>query len=274
MSDDLQPTGTSDDSQLTSSYGICTGCGLHIHHAQEQCPECGALGNETGITHPRHPGTPFFTLLVAGILAVCLYSLTRDKEEFASAELAHFRRLTGEQVHRPQPREAVQPSPEPPSSLVTDPLPTPVPPPPPSLPLFQEEKEFPVDPEPEPEPVYEPEPEPEPEVEQELIPEPRPLTTLELRDQLAEEYIRDLDDRFPMAKTGDMVELTLADNRTVSGRISRFETQEVILETNIGLRGVQYRQLSRQSRMRVDRGERNTWAQERAVQEVLNRRNP
>lgn len=278
MSDDLEPTGTSSDSHVTSSYGTCPGCGLYIHHAQDQCPECGALAHETGTTHPRHPGTPFFTLVVAGIVAVCLYMLSRDKQEFAAAELARFRRLTGEQVQRPRPRPPAQPPVAPPSGGIPDPEPAPVPPPatPAPLPFAPETAEVPPapEPEPDPEPVPDPEPEPEPELEPEPEPEPAPLTTLELRDQLAEEYTRDLDERFPMAEIGAVVELTLSDNRTIRGRIRRFDSQEVILETAIGLRGVPYRQLSRESRMRVDRGERNTWAQERAVQEVLNRRSP
>ncbi|MDA3872787.1 MAG: hypothetical protein PF795_02370, partial [Kiritimatiellae bacterium] len=141
--------------------------------------------------------------------------------------------------------------------------PTPTP-----IPFSPKEMGLPVALDPEPGPEVDPEPQQEPE------PAPRPLSTLDLRDQLAEEYTRELDEKYPMAEIGDAVELTFTDNRTIRGRIRRFETQELILETAIGQRGVLYRQLSRESRMRVDKMERNTWAQEKAVQEVLNRRTP
>lgn len=270
MSDDAQPSSTSTHDTVTSSYGICPGCGMNIHHAQDQCPECGAMAHETGITHPRHPGTPFFSLVVAGILAACLSLLSVEKEEFARAEQAHFRRWTGEQIQPPrqlQPLESPPASPPefiPAQAPTPKPSPTPVPPPPTPTPapFSPEEMGIPVVPDPEPEP----EPDPEPE------PEPRPLSTLKLRDQLAEEFTRELDEKYPMAKVGDTVELSFADNRTIRGRIRRFDSLELMLETHIGQRGVPYRLLSRESRMRVDRGERTTWAQEKAVQEVLNRR--
>ncbi|MEX2607454.1 MAG: hypothetical protein WD708_08925 [Kiritimatiellia bacterium] len=280
MSDDAQPSNTSTDSQLASSYGICPGCGLHIHHAQEQCPECGTLAHETGSSFPRHPGTPFFTLLIAVILGVCLLILSRDKQKFAKAEQDYFHRLTGEQIQRPRHRDPASPSPNSPSDFPPDPepprkpSPTPAPPSPTATPVPFSPEELGVPAALEPDPAPPPEPEPEPEAEPEAEPEPRPLSTLELRDQLVEEYTRELDEKYPMAKVGDVVDLTQTDNRTIRGRIRQFGTQELILETSIGQRNVLYRQLSRESRMRVDRVERNTWAQEKAVQEVLNRRAP
>jgi hypothetical protein len=86
-----------------------------------------------------------------------------------------------------------------------------------------------------------------------------------------DEFRADLDERFPMAKEGEFVRLTLRDNRTVGGTILRMEPNQLSLQTSSGQRWVVYRQLSRESRMRVDNGERETWVEEQALEEVLKR---
>ena len=242
------------------TYRKCAACGMYVPAHMEVCPECGAYEDEPEAPLAEEAPNAILSSAVVGVLLVALLVISlapRPETSNASA---------GEDgVTSPEPRiENPEPEPRP----EPDPRPKPDP-----------------EPEPEPRPQPEPQPEPEPTPFNPIVPTPTPTPapppptptpaprspTLELKDQLIQEYGAQLDESHPFAEEGQFIRLTLRDGRTPSGTIVRLERQQLLLETETGRVWIVFRQLAPESRIRVDRGERNAHIEEKALQEVLRR---
>ena len=82
---------------------------------------------------------------------------------------------------------------------------------------------------------------------------------------------KDLDERLPFARVGESINLTLLNNYRIRGTLIRLDARQLQLRTATGTQVIPYRQLSTDSRLRVDESERDTWLEERALEEVLRR---
>lgn len=256
MTDDSEASNGNPPSQ--SCYH-CTACGCAVHQSRVCCPECGAFPGEETAPSADLKINLSLSLLLGVILCIALLALSRNREEAARAEAEKFSRLNITLDPNGQPPPVVaQSTPTPvPTAIPLPPTPTPIP--------FKPEDLAPKPgPTPRPLPTSVP-PTPTP------IPEPTRSSTLDLKDQLAEEYRRELDEKLPIAKAGDYIRLTLLDKRAISGTISRMDANQLALQTTAGQRWILYRQLARESRMRVDKSERDTWVEEKALEEVLKR---
>ena len=95
---------------------------------------------------------------------------------------------------------------------------------------------------------------------------------LELRDQIRREMEAKLDQQAPLAKVGDTIEITFRNGSKVTGTILRLDARQMRFNAETGTtQWIPYRQLSQESRLRVDASERESFLEERALQEVLNR---
>lgn len=223
------------------------------------CPECGAYADEVVPPVPDPKPNMVITALLALILILCLAALSRDRGEMRARERTAAMRLSVRSPGDPTiPEETATPEPLPEATPTPSPTPTPLPPTPTPIPFRPE------DPEPSPTPVPTAAP-PTP------TPAPKRSRTLELKDQLVEEYREQLDQRHPRAEVGDYIRLTLTDGRGVGGTIDAMDGQQLQLKTPTGNVRLLYRQLSRESRLRVDESERNAFLEERALEEVLRR---
>lgn len=255
MTDELKVTQPPEHPR---SYRTCEACGCEVHLSRSCCPECGAFPHED---HPPAADTKlnlFFALLFAVILAGVLVGFSRNREAAALAEQEKFSRLNITLTDPQEDLVVAVPTPTPTA------LPTPIPATPTPAPFSIEDLRVDPTATPVPAPTRIP-PTPTP------VPEPTRSSTLDLKDELAEEFLADLDERFPMAKVGQFIRLTMRDNRVVSGTILQLEANQLALRNANGQTWVTYRLLSRRSRMQVDKSERETWAEERALEEVLKR---
>lgn len=244
------------------SYRTCSACGCAVHQACPCCPECGAYPGEAYPPSADVKVNLTLCILLGLILVLALLVLSRNRDAAARAEAEKFSRISPSADSGERPPPAI---PDPPAPLPTA---TPTLPPPTPIPFN------PADMAPKPTPVPRPTAAPLP-TRPPPTPTPDPVPTrsrtLDLKDQLAEEFRQELDEKMPMAKQGDYVRLTLRDNRVVSGSISRMDSNQLALQTSSGQRWILYRQLSRESRIRVDQSERDTWVEEKALEEVLKR---
>ncbi|MGA0333222.1 MAG: hypothetical protein ACO3NW_04635 [Kiritimatiellia bacterium] len=261
MTDESDP---SSDSPPGESYRVCDACHCLIHHEQVCCPECGAFPGEDHSPTADKAVNLCLSAVLFVVLGLGLYALSQHRDEARRLEEEKFTRLRGASEGQSSP---ALPQPLPTPSPTPQPTPLPLPSPTP-LPFRSDDfNPTPVPPRPTPRlPVV-----PLPPPTATPVPEPTRQSTLELRDQLTRQFLQDLDERFPMAKEGDSIRLVLLDNRSLSGEIARMEANQLALRSTAGIRWIPYRQLSRESRMRVDQSERETWAEEQALQEVLKR---
>lgn len=258
MTDDpAESTGT----QPTESYYHCSACGCAEHYSRTCCPECGAYPGEEHAPAADPKIAVTLSCLLGGILLLALIALSTNREDAARAEAESFSRLAVSLDPNGQPLP-IESTPTPVPTPLPVPTATPLPPTPTPIPFNPEDLA--------PKPTARPRPQPTP-VPPTPVPEPTRSSTLDLKDQLAEEFRKDLDEKLPIAKEGEYIRLTLRDNRTVSGTITRMDANQLALQTTAGQRWILYRQLSRESRMRVDKSERDTWVEEKALEEVLKR---
>jgi len=262
----------SDPSETSSpkapgTYRTCTACHCRVHRDLEICPECGAHPGEHDAPQSDARVRMILSSILLLILAGALFLLSQNREEARSQELATVTLLAPEHeatTTGPEPA----PDPQTPLPAATEVIPTPVPtptPPPvpspsPTPPPFQPED---LGLEPEQQVPVEPTPTPAP-------PTPTPVPSiLDRKDQVKAEMRQELDRRLPLAQTGDVLNLTLRNNREISGTLLQLQAQQFQLETSTGAQWIPYRQLSPQSRLRLDPSERDTWLEERALEQVL-----
>ncbi|MDF3127632.1 hypothetical protein P0Y35_00340 [Kiritimatiellaeota bacterium B1221] len=253
------------DSPSRESYRECSACGCKYHQSRDCCPECGAYPGEAHCPSADVKLNLTLSLLLGLILLIALFALSRDRAGAAAMEKEKFSRIKISEEGAPGEIEVPPPP-------VEHPTATPMPLPPTPTPLPRGVNPFKATPTPKPPPpAPKPTPVPQPTATPTPVPEPTRPSTLDLKDQLADSFRNELDSKMPLAKAGDYIRLTLRDNRTISGNITRLENNQLALQSTSGTRWIPFRQLSRESRMRVDKSERETWVEEQALQEVLKR---
>jgi len=246
------------------TYRICEACGMYWDASQESCPECGAYEDE--VVPPISNGKHAMILSIVMALILCLsmavISLSSNQNGDRAGALPS---LSGE-----EPGNSPTPTPGNIISLLPTPTPIPQRPKPTATPKPIPPTPVPVVPTPTPFNPIPPTPTPVP-ARPTPTPTPRKSRTLELKEQLMEEFRVKLDETHPVAGPGDFVRLTLADGRIASGTIVRKDNTQLLLETPAGRIWIVYRNLVTESRIRVDDGERNARLEEKALQEVLRR---
>ncbi len=253
------------DAPSHESYRGCSACGCKYHQSRDCCPECGAYPGEEHCPSADIKLNLTLSLLLGLILLIALFALSRDRKGAAAMEKEKFSRIViNENAMEGAPKEVTPP----PVIPTVTPIPV-VPVAPTPTPLPPGVNPFKATPTPKPPPV--PTPVPQATATPTPVPEPTRPSTLDLKDQLADEFRKDLDTKLPLAKVGEYIRLTLRDNRTISGNITRLDNNQLALQSTSGTRWIPFRQLSRESRMRVDKSERETWVEEQALQEVLKR---
>jgi len=261
------------DSHSPGSYRVCEACQCQYHTSQDSCPECGAFPGETIPPSADAKINLTLTLALGGILALCLFALSRDREEAAALEQEAFSRLDTQMTDS-------EPEPPPGSSSTPTPFPTATPVPRPTPIPFHPNDFNPVPPAQTPTPDTPPVTTPpvttppvtSPPISPPTatpVPETTRPSTLELKAQIAEKLRKDLNEQLPLAKQGDFIRLTLRNNRTISGTIIRLDHDQVGIQSTRGSLFLPYRELSTRSRMQVDQSERDTWVEEQALKEVL-----
>jgi len=247
----------------SQSYRECVACGCQVHHSRDSCPECGAFPHEDYPPTADSKVTAILTSVLVGFLVLALFGLSRNKQEAAKLEAEKFSRLELQETPTPVADKShflTSPTPTEVPLVVSTPLPlTPTP-----IPFRPEDFHSKPTPRPKPQATRVP-------VAPTPVPQPTRPSTLELKDQLADEFRTDLDNRFPMAKEGEYIRLTTLENRSMSGTIVTMEANQLALNSTRGQQWIVYRRLSRESRMRVDKSERETWVEEKALEEVLKR---
>jgi type IV secretory pathway VirB10-like protein len=218
------------------------------------CPECGAFEDETVPPVAEAKYNIILGIVVAAVALLALLAIStspngKEQQDNGIPSLQVEDVPPPTPVPTPTPVVVLQPTPVP--QIKPTPKPNPVPPTP-----------TPFNPAP---PTPTPVPPPKP------TPTPRRSRTLELKDQLIEEYRQALDESHPMSKQGEFIRLTLTDGRNVSGTIDKKDNQQLLLDTETGKMIIVYRQLVTESRIRVDMSERNARLEEKALQEVLRR---
>jgi hypothetical protein len=210
--------------------------------------------------HPERGVHFILTLALLLILGGALALLSRDREAAREAEVSRnsLLRINAEDI-QPEPDEqpgAIRPPEQ-------TPIPTPLPPTPTPPPFNPEDLGLAPAPTPVPRPVPTPTLAP---------PTPTPVPSmLVIKDQLKRDMRRNLDEKAPVAKPGEDVTLTFRNNRSITGTLLRLEARQFQLQTSTGAQWFPYRQLLLESRLRVDASERETWLEERALEEVLKR---
>jgi hypothetical protein len=247
----------------SQSYRECVACGCQVHQSRDACPECGAFPHEDYPPTADSKVTVILTSVLVGFLALALFGFSRNKEAAAKLETEKFSRLELQETLTPlSDKSPFLTSPTPTEVPLV--VPTPLPASPTPIPFRPEDFQT--------QPTLQPLPQAtQVPVAPTPVPEPTRPSTLELKDQLADEFRADLDNRFPMAKEGEYVRLTTLENRIMSGTIVTMEANQLALNSTRGQQWVVYRRLSRESRMRVDKSERETWVEEKALEEVLKR---
>jgi hypothetical protein len=241
----------------TGTYRLCEACGLYVPSDEDICPECGAGQGDVLATPDHHSlGGIWLGLVVAGILILSLWILSRDREVHRAAEKIHRNILRSETLGVPL---QAKPTPPPKPTATPPPRPTPTlaPKATPTTPWTQ---------------VFGATPTPAPTA----TPEPAPVVarsaSLELKDQLIVELSRKLDETLPMYEPGAFIRLVLTANRTESGTLLRLENQYLILSKGPATQlRISYRELAPESRIRVDSSERSAFVEEKALEEVLRR---
>ncbi len=245
------------------TYIICEACGMYWDPTSEVCPECGAFADEVVPPLANKKHALILSVVMAVILCLSLVAITVSSNE-SDHRSGSLPNVDGEgmgDIPTPTPGTSIEPLPTPtPAPVRPKPTATPKPAPTP----------VPVAPTPTPFNPIAPTPTPVP-AQPTPTPTPRKSKTLELKEQLMEEFRVKLDETHPLAGPGDFVRLTLGDGRIVSGTIVRKDNTQLLLETPAGRIWIVYRNLVTESRIRVDEGERNARLEEKALQEVLRR---
>lgn len=277
-------TDLQDQDTRKESYRICSACGILMRRSEPLCPECGA-----------RPGSPFpgersasaeskvfgFLLLFALAGALALLSLNRGP----AAERESLR------LSRLMPGEPTEPSsPQPSPAAEPDPVSSP----------FDSEEDFaqpfpPVEAPRTPVPqagtpetdfqgdddalAHVPFGEPDPPAADVAGATPAPLSRAEQiqqrRDELIKEYARRLDENHPMFSEGQWITLQLTDGTRHSGVLNQLAGGQVELRLPTGeARWFFSRQLTPETRLRVDPSERRALVQERAWEEALRELQP
>ncbi|WFB37670.1 hypothetical protein P3T73_07845 [Kiritimatiellota bacterium B12222] len=248
------PSENSQEEKPTTSYRTCTACGCGIHQSRDCCPECGAFPDEHHIPSPDKATNLTMTTVIILILGLALFTLSRDREAAALRESETFSRLSNDREVNNFTTPVALPTPLPQPTAI------------PVVPTAQ--------PRPQPQATATPQPQAQPQATA-IPPTPTPVpkptrpSTLDLKDQYAAKYRNQLNEKLPMAQVGDSIRLTLRDNRTIDGVITQFEQNRLSLQATNGILWISYRQLARKSRMQVDKSERDTWVEEKALEEVL-----
>ena len=249
MSDTPEPTPKAPPKE---TYRLCQACGSLIPHSAAHCPECGAYPGEEEPPVPVHTRSiaGFSVMLACFLAALLLLMQNHNLQASPQADLAN-RLAPADPALLPTPT----PTPLPPPPPTPVPEPTPVPPPPTATPVPQ------VIAPPEPTPVPPPPP----------TPIPRRTRTQELREEVVAEFTMRLDQNFPMHRQGDVVRLVLVDGQVVNGTLVQIAPGQLLLRMQRGDNWLAFRQLSQESRIRVDPSERSAFIEERALEEVLRR---
>ena len=243
-----------------STYWICDACQCRVHHSLVVCPECGAFQGDRSPSRSGRVQHIVFGLILVLFLARALFLLSRDFEAAREAELVELTRLipsdSPEIDDNPFDREVQAPP------VLENPVPTPTPTP--AQTLITRPVPTPVAPTPTPIPTATPVPPPTP------TPTPAP-TILDEKEEVKAELSLELDRRAPLAKPGDEVVLSLQNGQQVQGTLLQTDTRQFKIESSIGSQWIPYRQLTLESRIRVDAAERDTFLEERALEQILNR---
>ncbi|MCC5843032.1 MAG: hypothetical protein JJU05_02145 [Verrucomicrobia bacterium] len=267
------------------SYRLCGACGILVRRAEAVCPECGAPpGDELPGEPSNHIEKTAFGFLTVLALLGALVLLSQNRNTAIETETARLRLLApidpSDLVRATEPEQ---------TSLPAETVRHPVQPPPPVQ-----------DPDPEPEPAAQPvahtEPDPDPFGDDDPFGgsgpfgQPDPPETLEptepepsepaapsraeriqqRRAELIEEYTRVLNENHPMHEPGERITLRLNDGTTQTGVLQQLAGGQVQLRLPTGeTRWFFSRQLTPETRVRVDPSERQALVQERAWEEAL-----
>lgn len=238
-------------------YWTCAACSCRVYKELECCPECGAFPGETDIPRPEHKLNALLIIVLLGIILGALFLLSRDRDMARKAELIQNTALQVDKGDVPQiPPSRPQPPP---------PKPTPIPLPTPTLVPFPVPVATPI-PRPTPTPLP---PTPVPVFS---TPTPRPQTQLEMRDEIRAELEKELNEKAPVIEVGDFTDLTFRNNLTIQGTVLRIEPGRLRFNSPNGTQWIPFRQLSLKSRLQLDASERESWLEEKALQEVFKRR--
>ncbi len=257
MSDSYKTSGEIQPGPGT--YRLCDACGMYVPGDADPCPECGAAeGDPLAVADSQTYGGLWLGLSVAILLGLALVVLSANRQLHRDAERAQRTILVSETLRDPAP-PAPPPTPLPPPTPTPRPPPTPSPAPTPA-PTVAWTELFGATPTPEPTPV----PLPTPTVAR--------SSSLQLKDRLMEEMTLKLQESHPMYEPNQFVRLVLTGNRTESGTLLRLDNQFLVLgKGGANQVGIFYRELMPESRLRVDAGERATFVEEKALEEVLRR---
>ncbi len=273
------PTESQNISTRTKgSYRLCGACGILVRRAEPVCPECGA---PTGDHFPGEPSHAFektaFGFLTVLLTLGALVLLSQNRDAARGAESVRLRILEPIDPadlirptipeHTARPAETAAPAfvpaapPPPPSGPETADTPAPFPSGGPETsvdddPFGHPHPRAPLTP-PAPGPA-----EPEPPSRAERI--------QQRRAELIGEYTRVLDENHPMYRPGERITLRLNDGTTQTGILQQLAGGQVQLRLPTGeTRWFFSRQLTPETRVRVDPSERQTLVQERAWTEAL-----
>jgi hypothetical protein len=261
MSDPHEDRG--ENPPAPGTYRLCDACGVYVPAEADPCPECGAdIGDVLAVPDRHTYGGIWLGLVVVALLVLSLLALSSDRQARREAERALRNALASEALRDPQ-----GPIPTPVPTPVPSPLPTPTP-----LPVTEPTAR------PSPVPtvawteVFGATPTPEPTAIPEATPVAVRSSTLQLKDQLIAEWTLKLQETLPMYEPNQFVRLVLTGNRTENGTLLKLDNQFLVLGKGGGgqLR-IFYRELLPESRLRVDAGERATYVEEKALEEVLRR---
>jgi len=239
------------------SYRVCEACGAYIPKDAHPCPECGADEDEDLAPLPIRQYDWMLFMVLSALLLAALLLLSRNREAARALEDQVNNKLRPiEEGGAPAPTPTPKAPPKPTATPLPLPTPTPKPPPTPTPIPFTPEM-FGATPTPTSTPIP--------------TPTPKRSKTLELRDQIAQEFRKTLNTEYPRAKVGDPVRLTTVDGRVFNGTVMAYGNQQVQVNLPEGPKYFMFRQLEPQSRLRVDPSERETWVEEKALEEVLKR---
>jgi hypothetical protein len=211
-----------------------------------------------------------FSLLLIGFLGAALYLLSRNAEQARQSELEALTLLTPSDGTEEEDNPFRQETPPAEDPFGGEPLHSPDDTSPTATPATS----FPpagIPPTPTPLPAPTPTPTPVPLPPTPVPPTPTP-SILDTKDQVKEELRRELDLRVPLAQTGEMITLTLETGRQIEGTLLQTERRQFKIESAIGSQWIPYRRLNLESRLRVDASERETFLEEKALEQILNRR--